>query len=101
MDARPLVQITLARAMPDLPPILRETPEHHEKPQTVGPVKLLVLQGTAFCNINCRYCYLPDRGNRARMSPTTLETVIARVAESESAKKAKKRVWECSLSPRM
>ena len=28
--------------------------------------RLLVLQSTPFCNINCDYCYLPDRSSTAR-----------------------------------
>lgn len=35
-------------------------------------VRFLILQPTPFCNIACKYCYLPDRSSRARMS---LETV--------------------------
>jgi uncharacterized protein len=31
-------------------------------------VKLLVFQPTPFCNLNCTYCYLPDRKNKSRMS---------------------------------
>jgi uncharacterized protein len=46
-----------------------------------GPL-LLVLQPTPFCNLDCRYCYLPDRGNRARMSMATLEAALRRVAEA-------------------
>ena len=30
--------------------------------------ELLVLQATPFCNINCSYCYLPNRDLRHRMS---------------------------------
>ncbi len=47
-----------------------------------GPVKLLILQGTPFCNINCRYCYLPDRDNTGRMTVETVEAVIDRLHES-------------------
>ena len=44
----------------------------------VGPIGLLVLQSTGFCNINCSYCYLPDRGNaRQTMEPAT----VARAAQ--------------------
>jgi uncharacterized protein len=28
-----------------------------------GPIGLVVLQSTGFCNIDCAYCYLPDRDN--------------------------------------
>jgi uncharacterized protein len=38
-----------------------------------GPLELLVLQPTPFCNIDCSYCYLPDRQSTRRMSPATLE----------------------------
>src|ERR1700757_1073862 len=49
---------------------------------TAPQLRLLVLQPTPFCNINCRYCYLPDRASRARMSIETLELVCTRVFES-------------------
>ena len=26
----------------------------------VGPLELLVVQPTPFCNLDCSYCYLPD-----------------------------------------
>src|SRR5437660_11752330 len=38
-----------------------------------GPLELLVLQPTPFCNINCSYCYLPDRQSTKQMSLATLE----------------------------
>src|SRR4051812_29699310 len=38
----------------------------------VGPLELLVLQPTPFCNIDCSYCYLPDRRSTKRMSRETL-----------------------------
>src|SRR5579862_6733807 len=38
--------------------------------------QFVVLQPTPFCNINCRYCYLPDRSNPRRMSLTTLERIL-------------------------
>ncbi|MFI5033668.1 MAG: cyclophane-forming radical SAM/SPASM peptide maturase GrrM/OscB [Reyranellales bacterium] len=31
-----------------------------------------MLQPTAFCNINCSYCYLPDRDNRHMLAPSTV-----------------------------
>lgn len=46
-------------------------------------LELLVLQPTPFCNLDCRYCYLADRGNKARMSWEVLEAAVRRVAESE------------------
>lgn len=41
----------------------------------VGPlIHTVVLQPTPFCNINCRYCYLPQRDAKTVMP---LQTVIA------------------------
>jgi len=39
-------------------------------------VKLLILQGTPFCNIDCSYCYLPNRTARGRMLPATLDAIV-------------------------
>src|SRR5205085_1513349 len=36
-----------------------------------GRLRLLVLQPTPFCNIDCSYCYLSNRGSAARMSLAT------------------------------
>ena len=44
-----------------------------------GPTQLLVIQATPFCNINCDYCYLPDRGNRRRITTETLTLVFEQV----------------------
>lgn len=38
-----------------------------------GPLELLVVQPTPFCNINCSYCYLPDRQSTRRMTSAALE----------------------------
>jgi uncharacterized protein len=35
-------------------------------------LELLVIQPTAFCNLDCRYCYVPERTNPARISNQTL-----------------------------
>ena len=40
----------------------------------VSPLlRLVVLQPTPFCNIDCSYCYLPHRSSTARMSSGVLE----------------------------
>lgn len=43
--------------------------------------QLLVLQPTPFCNIDCSYCYLPDRNDRSRMSLDTLRLAARRLRE--------------------
>jgi uncharacterized protein len=47
-----------------------------------GPVRLLVVQPTPFCNLDCDYCYLPHRSDRSRLSFALLEAAIERVLES-------------------
>jgi uncharacterized protein len=41
-----------------------------------GRTRLLILQGTSFCNIDCSYCYLPHRSNRARMDLQTVRRAV-------------------------
>ena len=47
-----------------------------------GPLRLLVLQATPFCNLDCDYCYLPGRQDRSRMAPEILDAALDRVLES-------------------
>jgi uncharacterized protein len=47
-----------------------------------GPVRLLVVQPTPFCNLDCDYCYLPNRDDRSRLSLEILELALERVLES-------------------
>jgi uncharacterized protein len=45
-------------------------------------LRLLVLQPTPFCNIDCSYCYLSNRKFKGVMSLETLDLVCRRVLES-------------------
>src|SRR4051795_10710963 len=47
-----------------------------------GPLELLVIQPTPFCNIDCSYCYLPHRTDRRRMSSGTMRHVVQDVFAS-------------------
>ena len=42
-----------------------------------GPLELLVVQPTPFCNIDCSYCYLPDRRNTRKITAEILEQTFA------------------------
>jgi uncharacterized protein len=48
----------------------------------VPRIELLVIQPTPFCNIDCRYCYLPDRNSKAVVAPTTLFNLFSQVFAS-------------------
>ncbi len=56
-------------------------------------IGLLVLQPTPFCNINCKYCYLPDRHDRSRMSFETLTSALARVTEADLVGNSLSIIW--------
>jgi uncharacterized protein len=45
-------------------------------------IETLILQSTPFCNIDCTYCYLPDRASKQRMTESTLEKSFERIFSS-------------------
>jgi uncharacterized protein len=56
-------------------------------------IELLVVQPTPFCNINCSYCYLPDRGSKAVMADETLHNLFLQVFASGWACNELSIVW--------
>lgn len=58
-----------------------------------GPLELLVLQPTPFCNINCSYCYLPDRQSTKQMSLSTLAQALDWVFASGLAQEPFTLLW--------
>jgi uncharacterized protein len=48
----------------------------------VPRIDLLVIQPTPFCNIDCRYCYLPNRNSKAVVAPETLSNLFSQVFAS-------------------
>ncbi len=47
-----------------------------------APEQLVVIQPTPFCNIDCTYCYLPDRHVTRTMTVEVLDSIAAAVFES-------------------
>jgi uncharacterized protein len=45
-------------------------------------IELVILQATPFCNISCKYCYLPDRSSKARMTMDTVRRIFSSVFAS-------------------
>ena len=54
---------------------------------------LIVVQPTPFCNIDCSYCYLPDRSNPIRMSPDASEEMFARLLALPTVRDQVTVVW--------
>jgi uncharacterized protein len=40
-------------------------------------IGMVVVQPTAFCNINCTYCYLPDRDNKHVIAQSTVTRLFS------------------------
>jgi uncharacterized protein len=55
--------------------------------------QLVVVQPTPFCNIDCSYCYLPDRSNPSRMSEDVLRALYASVFSSTRLREPISFVW--------
>jgi uncharacterized protein len=62
-------------------------------PDAVGPLELLVVQPTPFCNLDCSYCYLPDRANTRRMTLDTLDQVFRWVFASGLVREPFNLLW--------
>ena len=56
-------------------------------------IQLLVVQPTPFCNIDCRYCYLPDRTNKAVVAEATLTNLFSQVFASGWVRDGVTIVW--------
>ncbi|MBO4254779.1 cyclophane-forming radical SAM/SPASM peptide maturase GrrM/OscB [Streptomyces griseorubiginosus] len=47
-----------------------------------GRTEIVVIQATSFCNVDCKYCYLPDRMLNNRISLETVAKIADRLFES-------------------
>lgn len=68
-----------------MPLTLLDSPETlPASPEALQQVFLgvLVVQPSPFCNLDCDYCYLPNRMSKTRMEMSTLRRVMERVWES-------------------
>lgn len=55
--------------------------------------RLLILQPTPFCNIDCTYCYLADRSDRSRMSESTLRRIAQALSQYDGLSSEITVVW--------
>ena len=64
------------------------------KPSEIEPwATLLVLQASPFCNINCDYCYLPNRTSTRRMSMQVLASAIEKTYASDLVRGELTIIW--------
>jgi uncharacterized protein len=56
-------------------------------------INLLVIQATPFCNIDCTYCYLPNRSSKAVVERATLSNLFTQVFQSGWARNPLTVVW--------
>ena len=53
----------------------------------------VVMQTTPFCNIDCKYCYLPNRRDTSRMQPDLVRRLASRVADYQDGSEPLKWYW--------
>ena len=62
-------------------------------PDWTGQLQLLVIQPSPFCNLDCDYCYLPDRNNTIRMELKTLEIAAKKIFSANLPARDLSVVW--------
>lgn len=58
-----------------------------------GPTSLLILQAVENCNLNCTYCYLPNRAKSGKMSLETVSAAIKWLRDEELLGDTMEIVW--------
>jgi len=66
---------------------------HVARRLTKDRLELLVIQPTPFCNLDCDYCYLPDRASTVRMSEGILRRTFEQVLASRFVRESFTVVW--------
>jgi len=63
-------------------------------PQSDSPtINMVVVQPTPFCNINCSYCYLPQRSDKSVMQQSTVRVLFEQVFASGWASEELTVIW--------
>jgi uncharacterized protein len=52
-------------------------------PGRQSPLDLIMIQSTTFCNIKCKYCYLPNRDSKGRFPLELLEPLFAKLRRAD------------------
>lgn len=67
----------------------RNLARHH----TGYRIQQVIVQPTSGCNLNCAYCYVPNRRDYSRMQDETVNAVTAKVLQSEFVRDEVEFVW--------
>jgi uncharacterized protein len=59
----------------------------------VSPVQLLIFQPTPFCNLNCTYCYLPERQDKRVMDVDIVRTTVQRLKDEQLVEPEVSIIW--------
>lgn len=51
-------------------------------PGRSSPLEIVMIQATPFCNINCSYCYLPNRNDKRRLDLGLLEPLFTKLDDA-------------------
>jgi uncharacterized protein len=63
-------------------------------PQSDSPtINIVVVQPTPFCNINCSYCYLPQRNDKSVMQQSTVRALFEQIFASGWAGEELTVIW--------
>jgi uncharacterized protein len=52
------------------------------RPGQSSPLQILMIQATSFCNIDCKYCYLPFRSKKNRFDLSLIEPLFQKLTTS-------------------
>jgi uncharacterized protein len=58
-----------------------------------GPITTVVMQPTTLCNMDCNYCYLPQRRERLTMAPAVARSVARNLADFDAKQHPVEIVW--------
>src|ERR1035438_3215138 len=59
----------------------------------LGPIDLLIFQATSFCNLDCKYCYLPDRDIKNKIDIEKVQITLEKIVEEKLIDKEFSIVW--------
>jgi uncharacterized protein len=62
-------------------------------PSDSPTINIVVVQPTPFCNINCSYCYLPQRADKSVMQHSTIQVLFEQLFASSWASQELTVIW--------